>query len=417
MDFIKRHKWLLLVVGSVILIAGIIALRGGGKKEAPAENEPQAALSFYQNLFSSIGGENTPDPSKVPTFEVERVNFIKKVQVKQTVCVGEDFEVKVTARDPEGRDKDLIYKVGTKVGNPVIYRYLAEGSHELVVTVRDFKRIDTQTVTVKAIKCADRPIVYLRAGLHPMRPEEGEFEVLKAEGLSGKCTYVWDFGDGSSKTTSVGYATHNYFAREQTRFHSTFIVSVTVSDEKGQSATAKASIDFPNTQWISAQMGNASIPMSYNRFPVKRGDGYVVDVNMKNIYREQISFGEATVEYVPCDTSLQTESREYGAGALLSQTVLAPNETASATLTIARSIMPKSTCNVTVRLKGATQSGKQLATNMYLTIPATGEDLKKKGVVIDDPELDRKVQKAKKILGKDFVTTDELRTLEKEGKL
>jgi hypothetical protein len=46
------------------------------------------------------------------------------------------------------------------------------------------------------------------------------------------------------------------------------------------------------------------------------------------------------------------------------------------------------------------------------------EDLKlKKHQVIDDPELDRKVQKAKKLLGKDFVTVDELRTLEKEGKL
>ncbi len=417
MDFIKRHKWLLLVLGSILLIGGIIALRSGGKKEAPVENEPQAALSFYQNLFSSIGGENVPDPSKVPTFDVERIDFIKRVQVKQTVCVGEDFEVKVTARDPDGRDKDLIYKVGTKVGNPVIYRYLAEGTHELVVTVRDFKRIDTKTVTVKAVRCAERPIAYLKAGLHPMRPEEGEFEVVKTEGLSGKCTYAWDFGDGSSKTTGVGYATHNYFAREQTRFHSTFIVSVTVSDGSGKSATAKASIDFPNTHWISAQMGAASVPMSYNRFPVKKGDSYVVDMNMKNIYRERISFSEATVDYTPCDTSLPPESREYGAGALLSQTSLAPNETAGATLSIARSIMPRSTCNVTVKLRGSTQSGKQLTANMYLTIPATGEDLKKKGVVIDDPELDRKIQKAKRILGKDFVTTDELRTLEKEGKL
>ncbi len=81
-------------------------------------------------------------------------------------------------------------------------------------------------------------------------------------------------------------------------------------------------------------------------------------------------------------------------------------------------MMPKSTCNVTIKLKGSTQSGTSVNATMYLTIPVSNEDLKyKKHQVIDDPELDRKVQKAKKLLGKDFVTVDELRTLEKEGKL
>jgi hypothetical protein len=420
MDFLKKHRWTLLIAGSVALIGLVLILRGGGEKEsALAEKDPASAMNFYMNLFSSSAGQSDIDPSKIETFEVERKDFIKKVHLeKETVCSGDDFEVKVDARDPDGRDKDLIFKVAEKVGNPVILKYYGEGTQDIVVTVRDYKRIDTKTVSVNIVKCPDRPLVYLKAAPHPMRPEEGEFEVIKLEGFSGKTRFSWDFGDGTTKKTDTGYATHNYFARDQKRFHSTFTIKVTVTDEKNTSATARATIDFPNVQWISSQMGAATIPMVYNRFPVKKDGAYTVDVNMKNIHNESLSLGDAEVEYVSCDGERPSETRAYGAGALLSQTSIARNAVANATLTLAGGMMPKSTCNVTIKLKGSTQSGTSVNATMYLTIPVSNEDLKyKKHQVIDDPELDRKVQKAKKLLGKDFVTVDELRTLEKEGKL
>ena len=420
MDFIKKHKWTLLAAGSVLLIGLILVLRGGGEKEsALADKDPASAMNFYMNLFSSSDGKSDIDPSKVDTFEVERRNFIRKVHLeKETVCAGDDFEVRVDARDPDGREKDLIFKVAEKVGNPVILKYYGEGTHDIVVTVRDYTRIDTKTVTVNVVNCPDRPLVFMKATPHPMRPEEGEFEVVKMEGFTGKTSYLWDFGDGTTKKTETGYATHNYFARDQKRFHSTFTVKVTVTDEKNTSATARATIDFPNVQWISSQMGAATIPISYNRFPVNRDGAYTIDVNMKNIHNESLSFGDAEVEYVSCDSERPPEVRAYGAGALLSQTSIARNAVANSTLTLAGGMMPKSTCNVTIKLKGSTQSGKAVNAALYLTIPVSNEDLKyKKHQVVEDPELDRKIQQAKKILGKDFVTVDELRTLEKEGKL
>lgn len=420
MDFIKKHKWTLLAAGSVLLIGLILVLRGGGEKEsALADKDPASAMNFYMNLFSSSDGKSDIDPSKVDTFEVERRNFIRKVHLeKETVCAGDDFEVRVDARDPDGREKDLIFKVAEKVGNPVILKYYGEGTHDIVVTVRDYTRIDTKTVTVNVVNCPDRPLVFMKATPHPMRPEEGEFEVVKMEGFTGKTSYLWDFGDGTTKKTETGYATHNYFARDQKRFHSTFTVKVTVTDEKNTSATARATIDFPNVQWISSQMGAATIPISYNRFPVNRDGAYTVDVNMKNIHSESLSFGDAEVEYVSCDSERPPEVRAYGVGALLSQTSIARNAVANSTLTLAGGMMPKSTCNVTIKLKGSTQSGKAVNAALYLTIPVSNEDLKyKKHQVVEDPELDRKIQQAKKILGKDFVTVDELRTLEKEGKL
>ena len=420
MDFIKKHKWTLVAVGSILLIGLVLVLRGGGEKEsALADKDPASAMNFYMNLFSSSDGKPDIDPSKVDTFEVERKNFIRKVHLeKETVCAGDDFEVRVDARDPDGREKDLVFKVAEKVGNPVILKYYGEGTHDIVVTVRDYTRIDTKTVTVNVVNCPDRPLVFMKAVPHPMRPDEGEFEVIKLEGFSGRTSYLWDFGDGSTKKTDTGYATHNYFAREQKRFHSTFTVKVTVTDEKNASATARATIDFPNVQWISSQMGAAAIPISYNRFPVKKDGSYTVDVNMKNIHNESISFGDAEVEYISCDSDRPAEVRAYGAGALLSQTSIAGNAVANSTLTLAGGMMPKSNCNATIKLKGSTQSGTAVNATLYLTIPVSDEDLKyKKHQVVEDPELDRKIQQAKKILGKDFVTVDELRTLEKEGKL
>ncbi len=76
-------------------------------------------------------------------------------------------------------------------------------------------------------------------------------------------------------------------------------------------------------------MGAASIPMSYNRFPVKKDGAYTVDVSMKNLHPESLSLGDAEVEYVSCDGERPSETRAYGAGALLSQTSIARNAVAT----------------------------------------------------------------------------------------
>lgn len=420
MEFVKKYKWLLLVLGSVLLIVIVVSSRRGSETAVkPEGKDGSSAMNFYLNMFSGREGGPDLDPSKVKTFEVARRDFIRKVMVeKDPVCVGEDFQVKVLADDPEGRGQDLIYKIGSKVGNPVIMRYQVEGDYEIMVTVRDFKRIDTKSVTVRAVKCPDKPVIWLKAHLHPMRPEEGEFEVVRKQGLSGKCAYAWDFGDGATKTTDIGYTTHNYFNREQKRFHSTFIVQVTVTDEKGNRGTARSSLDFPNTQWIASKMGSTTIPIAYNRFPVYKDGRYTTELGMKNIFDRNLTFTDADVDFTHCDTSRRPLSRTYSADAFLSHSVVAHNSVVNGTFSFTKELLPPSTCNLTVRLRGTLQGGGDVTANLYFTIPASGEDLKyKKHVQVDDPELDRKVQKAKKILGKDFVTVDELRTLEKEGKL
>jgi len=78
-----------------------------------------------------------------------------------------------------------------------------------------------------AIRPNQPPVAELRQGSSPA-PRVGAFQAVGSVDPDGQITrYRWDFGDGSTRTTSVGFTTHQY------RQTGTYDVTLTLADNEG----------------------------------------------------------------------------------------------------------------------------------------------------------------------------------------
>ncbi|NMB65120.1 MAG: hypothetical protein GYA16_09675 [Spirochaetes bacterium] len=387
-------------------------------------SKTQSLLNVFQFMSAPEPQEEIPpvDPEKVETYEIEQANFIKEIILeKNPVCAGEDFKVTVIAKNPFGPDAHLVYRISNKLGNPAILRFTKAGLREFYVTVRDEgKHIDMRKVQINVVDCADKPIVTLSARLHNLEPESAIFEVTSQKGLTGKCTYDWDFGDGTYATTQTGYITHSYASRDQKGLQSSFIAQVKVTDANGISAIGRGSISFPNVHYLSNLMGNPVIPVLYNKFPSIDNAYITVEINMKNIFDEPVAFNNAVIECKPCNTALSPDYKNINPDQILESTFIAPKSSVKQLLKVPKSLLPKSTCNLNITLSGPYPDKREVYAKIFLNIPPQSKDDidTTRDKIITDDEMIQKLNKAAQILGKDRpITPQDIQKLEREGKL
>jgi hypothetical protein len=425
-----KRNYLIIVI-LVIVTAGLLFILTGNdssnntSESSVSEQEKQSQLlNIFQ--FMSAGKEDKPqqefDPEKINTYEIKEAKLIRDVILeKNPVCTNEDFKVTVIAKNPNGPDEHLVYRIQNELGNPAILRYTKPGKRVFYVVVRDEgKHIDFEKVEVTVQECPEKPTVILDARLHNLEPETAKFEVTSQKGLTGKCTYDWDFGDGNYMTTDTGYVEHNYAKRDQTALQSSFIVKVKVTDAQGQEATGRSTISFPNIHYLSKLMGNPVLPVTYNRFPRITDAGIEVTATIKNIFNEPVTFDSAEMELKPCDSSWSPEYRQLEASGILEVSTIPPRGSTKQIIRLDRSLLPPSTCNVNIQLKGPFGRNEEVSAKLYLEIPPTGkEDIDpNRDKVIDDDEMLKKLNRAAEILGKDRpITPADIEKLEREGKL
>ena len=416
----------LIIILCVIVTAGIaihiITGPGTGNRSSSSDDKSTVDnINLYQSLSEKDIMDNEDKELPIPTFRIEKKKLIKDVIIeKNPVCAGEDFKVTVLAENPTGPDSELIYRIGTRRGNPVILRYNNPGDKTLSIVVKNTGRLmDYRQENIMVRACPEKPLVLLRGTLSRVRQDEADFEVIDMIGLQGKCSYKWDFGDGSGITTSTGFISHNYGKREQNSFSSTFTASVIVTDENGNSATGRTSVAFSNIHWLSSMLGHSIIPVIYNRFPERSGSDYIVKIEMKNIFTQGIILTDAEVEFRPCNTEMEKETRALTAGYFISRTHLPGNSVVNDTLSFSEKIFPFCTRNMVVSLSGKKADNEPVEARLYLTIPMSGEEalMSGKGKIVTDRDLVRKIKKARRILGREAVTPSDIRRLEKEGKL
>jgi len=420
----KRIYIIIGIIAAVILVFIFLIHTNNDKSNNDDPSKNQSLLNIFQFMSQQEQSEELPpvDPEKVETYEIEQANFIKDIILeKNPVCAGEDFKVTVIAKNPFGSDAHLVYRISNKLGNPAIMRFNKAGQREFYVTVRDEgKHIDMRKVQITVVECADKPLVVLSARLHNLEPESAIFEVTSQKGLTGKCTYEWDFGDGTYATTQNGYITHSYASRDQKGLQSSFLVKVTVADANNITATGRNSISFPNVHYLSNLMGNPIIPSLYNKFPSIDSSTVTVEVTMKNIFDEAVSFHNAVLECMPCNTEMSPDYKNINPDQLLESTYIAPRSTVKQLLKISRYLLPKSTCNLTITLSGQYPGNREVYAKIYLNIPPQSkEDIDaSRDKIITDDDMIEKLNKASKILGKDKpITPQDIQKLEREGKL
>ncbi|MCP4136083.1 MAG: hypothetical protein GY754_34250 [bacterium] len=389
------------------------------------ENIDNGRNSATGSQFSA-GHEEAHADNNMPgnAIALEKANIINDVILEKTpVCSGEEFMVTVKAENPYGSNGDINFRVGNARGNPVLLKYQRPGKKKIHVFANAGAiHRDHRVLNIDVISCENRPTVEVTNRFSSSTQEEVEFEVVSATGLRGTLSYDWDFGNGKKDRTNSPVTTHNYADREQRSYSSSYIVTVSVSDEQGTTVQGRTSVTFVNVQWLSSRNKSRVIPVTYNRFPIKNGGRYRVRMRMKNIFNEKISFSAVDAVFSPCSPNNKSVTVQYGADEFFSKNNLNPGEAVEDTFVFEKSIFPFPPCSAAFKLRGATGSGIPVQATLYITIPMSAKIARQavensKAWVVSDKNSIKKIKKAQIILNKKTITPSDIYTLEKEGKL
>ncbi|MBN1495631.1 MAG: PKD domain-containing protein [Spirochaetes bacterium] len=353
-----------------------------------------------------------------------RLMAISAVNVeKRSVCMNEDVEISVKAETGNGPDSNLKYYVGDQAGNPVVLRFDTPGEKKVPVIVKDmvYKTTSHTTfeVTVKECECSSLTITAT-----PVNNSADiiHFTVEGAEDMGDDLSYKWDFGDGTREKTLAPAVTHDYRGRNLKRFESSFVVKVTASQLLSR-RSGRMTVSLNNVNYISALMGNPSIPVRYNRFPEVHEDSYTLQVAMNNIYEYPVEFNEAELVITPNDRSLPSQTLVVTAEEILDDTMLPADTEVTRTLRLAKSLVSQTSCTITAVFTGTWENDSTIRAKVRISITPQNEELAGSvsgtgpySTVKNQLLIDR-LNRASEIIKGRPITPDDILQLEKEGKI
>jgi PKD repeat protein len=124
----------------------------------------------------------------------------------------------------------------TLQGEKVTYEFKNPGTYSITLTVTDdWGNVDTDVLTL-TIRDVTSPTVDIDSRNEAYLDEQVTFDASGSSDYMGIIEYVWDFGDGNTGDGKT--VTHTYTEAD------TYVVSLTVTDEAGNSATETTQIEI-----------------------------------------------------------------------------------------------------------------------------------------------------------------------------
>ncbi len=306
------------------------------------------------------GGQGLDFPNNPGTSIDTALNGLKKkyfirdvVIEKNTVCTGEAFEVRVVMENQDGPDSDLICRLGNKFSNAAVFNYSEPGDQVIRIYVRDSQgNVDARNLPISVIDCPEKAAMFIKAIQKSRMANEIEFAIIEKRGITCPCTYEWEFGDGTTRTTAEESISHNYGNRPQDAFSSTFIVSVKAVDKDGTKAATQTSITLINTRFVSKQVGFAVVPIIYNTRPEFADNAYSIRAKIENIYDAPITFIEATILIKSAATNETLEEETVSAGSIMKKLEIKSGEIVEDVISIPSRLVPASRNIIQIILVG-----------------------------------------------------------------
>jgi hypothetical protein len=353
--------------------------------------------------------------------------IIDEISVEKShVCAGEENLVTVRAHTPDGLDDSFLrVSVGSSVGFqvPVVVNPSPERSERprVYVAGRDGTLVDAPLPDYKVDDCKVPRRVIMRMRIMPNTEDEVEL-YAQVLGVGTREPFVakswrWTFGDGTTTTTSTPIATHDYGRRPQDALESHFLVTATAVGENGETVTGRHPVALLNNAFENlATKGVVLIRTALTpRFAELDADGMVRQrVAVWHHHQQAVRVTRVVrTRYVDNNHALPDEpvpaESVLGAAAL----------SAGSKLEIAATLDTRRDPRVvyeTYAIEGISGDGRPAFGQFSIMVPPRHPDSPDK---MDDAVVDRvlaaKIVRAQKMLGRRFVTDEDLFRLEREG--
>lgn len=436
-----RARRRILVVGILLVLVAILflLLRRGGRgdlDDIDREGEGRERVSDSRDPDRpGRAREPKPLPSRR---EPPLVPIIDEIKVDKTeVCRGEEFLVSVVAHTPGHRqDEYLHYTVGYETGQDVpVVLWASDDERDKApsrrpeVTVFGLGNVSVSApiphVRVKDCSAAYRLDVSAR--LLPNAPDEFQFwarilehKILAAgqkEHLKERfvpARYIWMFGDGTQTETVDPVTTHSFDKRQQDTHYSQFLVSCTAVDARGEKIVGRRSLQLLNSAFEDFHFRGIVILMhrSTPRFPELGADGKV-EQKVHVFHRHP---GVVTLERI-------SKRTVYGGGEPAKEESLSPSqlfptsvlypEGVTTTVQFDSRAQPEISM-LQYEISGTTDDGYP-ASGRFSVMRPTDLPTKERHTPVSDPALTARIKRARELLGKEYVTDEDILTLERMG--
>jgi hypothetical protein len=407
-------------------------------KASPAPQEPMPS-SAVSPSGPTVSPNTAGGPAPIPAGSASEVKaepppVIDSITVeKPSVCSGEENLITVKAHTTNGSDDQLHYVIDGQLGSSVpvtLWRTdRGVGNHTLSVFGRNNVVTTVPLPKFEVRECVPPHIVNIEKRIRSNTWADYDFVARVAtprtwnQGRSEPpkpfepTLYVWSFGDGQSAATSLPVAEHNYEGRPQDSLYSYFAVSVEIHGKTGEILRGRTSLALMNQAFEALKLkGTVALMVSLEpRFPELGSDGKVtqgvhlwhgrpqalhIDHVARVKYYEQ-GAGEAPPEVVDVRAVLGTES-------------IPPGEGIRAKVMLDPSIEPE-VFSVMYLLSGTSAEGFPVSGSFSVMRPPPNPT-RNNSVAVVDPELKAKIVAARQMLGKEFVSDEDIWQLERAGK-
>jgi hypothetical protein len=353
---------------------------------------------------------------------------------KQEVCEGEENLVTVKAHTTDGTDPYLHFTVGGQTGQRVPLRTWLpdDDADQPKVQVKVFGRGNVVTIAdlppflVKSCRPARMVNVEARVRANTWGEYELEARLREVPPLDPEArppppfkptSYEWSFGDGQQATTATPYATHSYEGRAQDRLYSHFLVQVTVRGEGGETVTGRTSLQLLNPAYEDfATKGVVSLMVQLTpRFPELGQDGVVRQrVRLFHHRDRPVFIHTAAVFRHRMNATQPPPPQAVDPFSLLGGTQIPPGFGVELEARLDTQKEPD-VFSLEHYLEGKDSEGNPVRGAFSVMRPPP-KPTKESHMPVVDPLLKKKILAARRILGRDTVTDEDLWRLEREGK-
>jgi len=417
----------------------LIWLVGSTRDPGHPADDPSASTGTSSHQAGSVdhGGPVARDVQRPLDAGPAQPPVIDEIVVeKPSVCEGEENLITVRAHDPAGNDGGLRCLINGQAGFAVPVRawnndedpnapprsvqVLADNGGFVTVPIPDYQ----------IHECTPAARLRLSSSLMPNSTGEYRFQtkiiMSVPPGTEQPKSYAmadfhatrfqWDFGDGEKQTTDSGYVIHSYEFRRQDSHFSYYVVSVVASDDKGRSLAARYSLEIMNPAYEELHVKGIVKIMSHMtpRFPEIGSDGKVRQVvRLWHFRSEPITVTRLTAYYYS-RSSEELGSSPVPAGELLGTDRLPPGQGISVQVVLDTEDNAELGF-ITYDVQGTTADG-QHAMGTFSIMRPPDPPTRDRNIPVKDPMLAAKILEARRILGKEFVTDEEIWALERQGR-
>jgi hypothetical protein len=411
----KRRLAALLSLVSTALFA-LFYFRSGSRVPEPVS--PAASVHTAERAWRTNVVASPPGPRRART-EPEPAPIVDQVSVeKSTVCAGEENLLRIKAHTVNGTDAYLHYVVDGHAGNPVPLRFFRADdgpmpARKITVFGRGNVATTVDVPEVRVNDCGDFPLVMVRHRLLANSDDQYQLSVrlshapkdFRAE------AYEWDFGDGSSQKTAEPIVRHAYEPKAR-GIYVRFLVDVAVVSAEGKRLRGRSALELLNrAEQVRLERGVVLIQAELTpRFPVVDADG--------TLHQRVRLFHQAdeavTIHGIVLERSGSQQSREkVEPGAVLGSASIPPGRGLEVEFTLPKRDPHVGALTYSLQGRAGASPARGAFSLMWPPEPPTREHSEP----VTSPELKAKIVGAQRILGKPFVTAEEIHELESRGAL